>query len=258
MMPPGWSVAEDTNPPRFSEQDIERFKERRQIAKASPLRKQTLLHFSLPSIYPASTYDPILSFPQSPNPPRQASQSLLTLLSDSSSRPLALKLVKGIQKGSGRWSQVWRAEIEVEGRKRKVVVKLYAESLFPIPLHPVDGIWQSGDELAQKEADAYQAFRATQGRDVPICYGFFNFSTPWNETVKGVILEDLTKIALQLTVFGQNFKYTGNGFEERDSDDELDRKRPSDSDNPFDTRIDDETARSRAKKLKTFVSLPNS
>jgi len=154
MMPPGWTVAEDTNPPRFSERDIERFKERRQIAKASSLRKQTLLHFSLPSLYPNSTYNSALSFPQSPNPPRQASQSLLTLLSDSSPRPLTLKLVKGIVKGAGSWSQVWRAEIDVQGRKRKVIVKLYAESLFPIPVHPVDGEWQSGDDSCKREADA--------------------------------------------------------------------------------------------------------
>lgn len=153
-MPPGWTVAEDTNPPRFSEQDIERFKQRRQIAKASPLRKQTLLHFSLPSLYPASTYDSTSSLPQSPNPPRQASQSLLTLLNGTSPRPLALKLTKGIVKGAEVWSQVWRAEMEVEGRKRKVIVKLYAESLFPNPVHLVDGEWQSGGDLCKREADA--------------------------------------------------------------------------------------------------------
>ena len=154
MMPPGWTVGGDYKPPRFSEQEIDRFKERQQIAKASPLRKSTLLPFSLPSLYPESVYDSTMSFPQSPNPLRQASQSLLNLLSGTSPRPLALKLTKGIVKGAGAWSQVWRAEIDVEGRRRKVVVKLYAESLFPIPVHPIDGEWQSGDELCKREADA--------------------------------------------------------------------------------------------------------
>ena len=77
---------------------------------------------------------------------------------------------------------------------------------------------------------------------------------PWNKTVKGVILEDLTKITLPLRIFGRNFTHTGDGFEERDSDDEMDKKKPSDSDDSFDSMTDVKTAANRAKKLKLFVS----
>lgn len=72
--------------------------------------------------------------------------------------------------------------------------------------------------------------------------------------MKGVILEDLTKIVLPLPTFGRNFVHTGDGFEERDSDDESEEDVPSDSDGPFDSMTDDETASSRAKTLRIFVS----
>jgi len=100
----------------------------------------------------------------------------------------------------------------------------------------------------------YHSFRSTQGRDVPICYGFFNFTMPWNKTVKGVILEDLTKIALPLPIFGRNFTHTGDGFEERDSDDESGTESIPGHSETIESTIDKDLARRRAKKLKIFVS----
>lgn len=145
---------------------------------------------------------------------------------------------------------MWRAELDVEGRKRKVVVKLYAEALHPIPWEPIEEKWSKGSEFAAREARAYVMFlinrisrgfvlsdsiwisldsytrlRSVQGLDIPICYGFFEFTAPWNEKVIGVILEDLTYVSIPLSSWGANYLRTGDGFDDtvdsEDSDDDL-------------------------------------
>jgi len=129
----GYTFVEDRPPPSFTEQELDTLTARQRIARASPLRKDTLLSFSLPSLYPKAVYDTSTQAKESSNTARHASQSLLKLLNDDERGRLNVRLVRGIQKGSGELSQVWKGSIEVEGRRRKVVVKLFAEALFPLP-----------------------------------------------------------------------------------------------------------------------------
>lgn len=134
----------DSPPAGLAKSEIAALRARQKVIKASPLRKNTLLPFNLPSIYPESTYSPDQCTTESPNPPRQSSESLLALLGANSRRTLSLKLVKGIEKKSS----VWRAHIDVEGRKRKVVVKLYVDSGLN------RGEWDRGTSTAEREAAA--------------------------------------------------------------------------------------------------------
>jgi hypothetical protein len=108
-------------------------KERRRLAIASPLRQGMSLVFITPSLYPESIYSPSPNSVESPNPARRASSTLLKLLATSKHKNLQIHLKKGVLKGKDHSSQVWRAELEVAGRRKKVVVKLYAEALFELP-----------------------------------------------------------------------------------------------------------------------------
>ena len=216
----GYTFVEDRPAPCFSEEELDALTERQRIAKASPLRKDSLLPFSLPSLYPQAIYSASLQAKVSANTARHASESLLKLLKDDKVGKLNVKLVKGIQKGSGELSQVWKGSIEVEGRKRKVVVKLFVEALFPLPRDIRDSGWFPASEVIRYEAQGsvqrvledlrardtnrwidfprYSSFQAEQGFGVPICYGFYQFDAPWGEKVVGVILEDLSDISIPL------------------------------------------------------------
>ena len=149
----GYTFVEDRPPPCFTEQELDTLTARQRIARASPLRKDTLLSFSLPSLYPKAVYDTSMKAEESPNTARHASQSLLKLLNDDERGRLNVKLVKGIQKGSGELSQVWKGSIEVEGRRRKVVVKLFAEALFPLPQDIRDSSWFPTSDVVRYEAE---------------------------------------------------------------------------------------------------------
>ncbi|BGP48875.1 hypothetical protein JCM10450v2_004754 [Rhodotorula kratochvilovae] len=118
-----------------------------------------------------------------------------------------LRLVEGIQTGEDEWSQVWRCEVINEhGRDLagSVVLKLYQQSLFPLPevftsVPPYDDWnWYPARHLEEREAQAYRLLRRHQGRDVPLCYGFYRFRVPCGEQVVGVILEDLVEETMPL------------------------------------------------------------
>ncbi|GAA5955147.1 hypothetical protein JCM3765_003208 [Sporobolomyces pararoseus] len=212
----GWTFVDDSRPdsrpPRFSEEDYAKMKERSRIAVSSPLRKDTSISFKLPSLYPEAIYRDHPNSLDSPNPIRQAATTLLDKLRSPNSQEMSLKLVKGIRKGKKKRSQVWKAEAKVGGEVVKVVIKLYAEALFDLPIPPGDWSWLSQEERARREAEAYSAFRSRQGIDVPICYGFYNFATPWGEEVIGTILEDLEERGTDLWDWGQAFLRCEDGF----------------------------------------------
>lgn len=48
--------------------------------------------------------------------------------------------------------------------------------------------------------------RPYQGRDLPLCYGFYTFNLPSNEIAVGVILEDLSEDTIPLSTFFQREK----------------------------------------------------
>jgi hypothetical protein len=155
----GWKFVDDSRPPapppRFTEAQIAEKKERRRLAKASPLRKGMSLSFALPSIYPHAVFDGDRNPTDSPNPLRKPSKTVLRFLQASESSRAQVKLLKGIQKGKDNCSQIWSAEIDVGGKQRKIIVKLHAEALFPLPSPPpYDTHWESADIQAKQEAEA--------------------------------------------------------------------------------------------------------
>ncbi|GAA6019122.1 hypothetical protein JCM11491_002855 [Sporobolomyces phaffii] len=158
---------------------------RREAAVRDPLMRFDRLALRGPTNRPDTIPDP--AYPQnsssSPAPPRPIIPDLLA--SDGpahSDRGWELELIEPIQTGQNdwnEWSQVWQAralKAEAHGAPSgavSVILKLYDEALFP---------------YLEDKADE-------PSRDIPICYGFYDFSIRNNERVVGVILEDLTRIA---------------------------------------------------------------
>ncbi|BGP40840.1 hypothetical protein JCM10449v2_004805 [Rhodotorula kratochvilovae] len=114
-----------------------------------------------------------------------------------------LRLVEGVQTGEDKWSQVWRCKV-VDGHGQElagsVVLKLYQQSLFPIPGHfdrsaPEHDyfVWHPAPHAVERESQVYSLLNAYQGRDMPLCYGFYRFTVPSGEEVPGVVLEDLAE-----------------------------------------------------------------
>jgi len=125
---------------------------------------------------------------------------------------------------------VWRVEATLEGQplnKIPLVVKLYQESLYPIPEEESERGprgFHSPPELIEKEATAYRYVplpsraifsrkeadrrdvfakrlaRESQGSDIPLCYGFYNFRLPSGEETVGLVLEDLVEQRKGITV----------------------------------------------------------
>lgn len=123
-----------------TERQLALLEERRAIAVESPLGSTVKLPFTSSNVHPKSTVDVALlnqSDHPSPNPLRPVNESLLHRLEQSPSN-LEIKLLKTLQAGVDKWSQVWTATVEGEGKVYgKVVVKLLVESLYPFP----DGSW---------------------------------------------------------------------------------------------------------------------
>ncbi|GAA5893386.1 uncharacterized protein JCM6883_007648 [Sporobolomyces salmoneus] len=258
----GWTFRPDdrpaTRPPRFSDPEINEFKARRRLAKASPLRKGSFLSFTLPSLYPDAIYRSRDESVDSPNPPRRPSAALLEQLKSSKPENKQIKLKKGLVKGKDQYSQVWRGEMKVNGKKYKVILKLYAEALYHLPVPPFfDQGWSSQEERAQHEAEAYATLNSVQGIDVPICYGFYNFSVPWGESVIGVILEDLNEIGVGLEDWVQNYLQRGDGFAFPDPDPDSDSDQESvstSSDEDEDEEMSVEKAEEHERKLRNSLN----
>ncbi|GAA5988067.1 hypothetical protein JCM10908_002050 [Rhodotorula pacifica] len=51
------------------------------------------------------------------------------------------------------------------------------------------------------ELTAYTRLQPLQGREVPRCYGAFDFTMPWDRSVSGIVLEDLSPFGRSLPVF---------------------------------------------------------
>jgi len=121
-----------------TERQLALLEERRAIAVESPLGSTVKLPFTSSNVHPKSTVDVALlnqSDHPSPNPLRPVNESLLHRLEQSPSN-LEIKLLKTLQSGVDKWSQVWTATVEGEGKVYgKVVVKLLVESLYPFPIH---------------------------------------------------------------------------------------------------------------------------
>ncbi|GAA5854851.1 hypothetical protein JCM9279_005538 [Rhodotorula babjevae] len=112
----------------------------------------------------------------------------------------SLRLLEGLQTGAGQWSQVWRCEaVDQYGAENgRVLLKLYDPSLFPFPDDMIQSsieddsfVWWPARHAEACESRAYCELSAYQGRDVPICYGFYMFHLPDGKGVVGVVLEDL-------------------------------------------------------------------
>ncbi|GAA5891771.1 hypothetical protein JCM6882_006201 [Rhodosporidiobolus microsporus] len=178
----------------------------RRPALADPLEKGVTLTWSGPNLYPETT--PPSDYPYNatpeptPNPPRPLLPALLAVDSPSQGGSgWSLKLVEPLMVGEDRYSQVWRCEVvpppRVPGPVGTVILKLRHQALFPLPedfdsCPEVDSWnWLPAKHLARRERLAFDRLRPYQGRDVPLCYGFYLFDLPSAETVIGVVLEDL-------------------------------------------------------------------
>ncbi|GAA5820568.1 hypothetical protein JCM10212_004846 [Sporobolomyces blumeae] len=179
---------------------------RRELALAAPpLRRRDRLDLYGPNRHPSAL--PPVGYPNTESPsPAPARPVLSALLASDgpacSDQPWQLELVDPIQigeSGEEEWSQVWRARAirrdGVDGYA--VVLKLYDEALFRDPrgeTAPEDEVYSRypASFLEEHEATMYSRARALQGRDIPLCYGFYTFNLRDSEQVAGVVLEDLT------------------------------------------------------------------
>ncbi|KPV77365.1 uncharacterized protein RHOBADRAFT_41358 [Rhodotorula graminis WP1] len=144
---------------------------------------------------------------QSPNPLRPANLALLDAASTRTGwQGIALRLDTPAWVGHAKYTQVWHADVDVEGRTSgRAVVKLFADALWPLP-HVWIEAWRPLEQRIESELQAYASLRPTQGRDVPHCYGAYTFEMPWGDVVTGVVLEDLSDIAEPFAVFCEREK----------------------------------------------------
>ncbi|BGP48958.1 hypothetical protein JCM10450v2_004837 [Rhodotorula kratochvilovae] len=175
---------------------------------ADPLEKGIVLAWDAPSLHPESL--PPTDYPHAkpPHPtPHMARPILSPLLATDSpaggGTGWQLRLVEGVQTGEDKWSPVWRCKV-ADGRGQElagsVVLKLYQQSLFPIPgrfdrsePEKDDFAWHPARHAEERESRAYRLLNAYQGREIPLCYGFYPFIVPSRESVVGVVLEDLAE-----------------------------------------------------------------
>ncbi|GAA5820564.1 hypothetical protein JCM10212_004844 [Sporobolomyces blumeae] len=178
----------------------------RQLAlEAEPLRRRDRLEWRGPSRRPDSL--PPTAYPRghslSPSPARDLQSVLLAGDGPAwSSSTWQLELVEPIRCGGNmahEWGQVWRARAfrDEASEDYAVVVKLYDEALFAGPECLIANEGGCHDRtpaeiIEDQEATAYERARGLQGRDLPICYGFYTFSIRGGEPVTGIVLEDLT------------------------------------------------------------------
>ncbi|GAA6032649.1 hypothetical protein JCM8097_004861 [Rhodosporidiobolus ruineniae] len=193
-----------------TEDELDAYSEAQQPALADPLEKGVLLEWSGPSLHldslPPVDY-PLNDTPEpTPNPPRPLLQPLLAANSPlHGGEGWSLRLIEALQEGEEEWSQVWRCEVLCVGEAvGTVVLKLRQQSLFPPP-QEIDSSpeydffnWWPASHLIKREALAYNRLRPYQGRDIPLCYGFYTFTTPCGEITVGVVLEDLADSTIAL------------------------------------------------------------
>ncbi|GAA5832141.1 hypothetical protein JCM3766R1_003737 [Sporobolomyces carnicolor] len=255
----GWQFVDNSRPkrpPRFSDAEIAEFRERRRLAKASPFRKGSTVSFELPSLYPKAVYTPHDRPSNSPNPHRLANTALLKFLQGSETETAEVRLREGVRRGVNFRSQVWIGDIKVEGKRHKIIVKIYAEALYLIPVRRYQGRWMSQEERAKREAGAYETLSSRQGDDIPICYGVYKFSAPWGETVIGVILEDLREVGAPIRVWARNYLRFGDGFQEAavDDDSDLDAMSTSSEEESDERDLSQEEVAEHELVLRNFAS----
>ncbi|GAA5900125.1 hypothetical protein JCM8208_002022 [Rhodotorula glutinis] len=187
-----------------TEDQLDELEARRAHALDRPLEPGSSLSWQGPNLHPESLppadYARDTPLP-SPHEPRPLLSALLARESPAGiGRGWSLRLLDGLQTGADQCAQVWRCEaVNREGREvGRVVLKLYHQSLFPFPNSDEwpdveqDVFWWWPARHAEAcESRAYRELSAYQGRDVPLCYGFYKFRLHDSEEVVGVVLEDL-------------------------------------------------------------------
>ncbi|GAA6058969.1 hypothetical protein JCM10212_001679 [Sporobolomyces blumeae] len=191
-----------------SEEAVAARRRREAAIAAGPLRRRRVLEWRGPTHRPSTLpiVDPIDSSSSSETSTRSIHSALLAIDGPAqSSEAWDLELFEPIQTGPNedwQWGQVWRARASRTRQSDRserfaVVLKLYDEALFSdpqgetIPEEHTYSRWPPS-ELEEREATAYSRARELQGRDLPICYGFYTFAIRNGESVTGVVLEDLT------------------------------------------------------------------
>ncbi|GAA6032661.1 hypothetical protein JCM8097_004867 [Rhodosporidiobolus ruineniae] len=193
-----------------TEDELDAYSEAQVPALADPLEKGVLLEWRGPNLHPDTL--PRVDYPvndtpePTPNPPRPLLHPLLDPDSPSQGGTgWSLRLVEALQEGENEWSQAWRCEVvQTGGVVGTVVLKLRQQSLFPLPDERRSAPefdyfnWWPATHLVKREVLAYSRLRLYQGRDIPLCYGFYTFTLPCSETAVGVILEDLVDSTIAL------------------------------------------------------------
>ncbi|GJN91171.1 hypothetical protein Rhopal_004189-T1 [Rhodotorula paludigena] len=190
---------------RPTEEELEAMEDAREPALSDPLKRGCVLAWSGPNRHPESLppadYPPATTPDPSPHSPRPLVERLIAPDSPAhGGQGWLLRFIEAVQTGADRWSQVWRCSVVDESGKvldETVVLKLYQQSLFPLP-EPAKSFpqcdnwnWYPARHLESREAEAYSLLKIYQGRDIPLCYGFYRFRVPCGEDVVGVVLEDL-------------------------------------------------------------------
>lgn len=78
-----------------------------------------------------------------------------------------LHLTSPLHTGEDKWGQVWKAKIRYEGAEADVAIKLYIQSLFPLPEEPLQvqrGSWATSPQQARNEAWSYAQMHSLQGQ----------------------------------------------------------------------------------------------
>ncbi|EJT98118.1 hypothetical protein DACRYDRAFT_111098 [Dacryopinax primogenitus] len=101
---------------------------------------------------------------------------------------VSLTLTTSFQTGTDRWAQVWLATTP---QKRRVVVKLFQEALFPRTYKSGFECYASWSAVALSgvEAWGYEQAKALQGLLLPHSYGFYRFELPCRQIVVGLVME---------------------------------------------------------------------
>ncbi|BGP40905.1 hypothetical protein JCM10450v2_004910 [Rhodotorula kratochvilovae] len=196
--------------------DVDELKRRQLIAAVTdPLERGTVLAWMGASLHPDSLVpQSAVSGPSDALLRRRAPNPALISSTTSpafSSTPWQLRLVDPIQHGPGHPSQIWRVRASQQGEDRSVdvVLKFYDPDLALPDLTDFPNVFFSRlptvdlEQKERKEARAYELLRDLQGSAIPCCYGFYRFTLPRGDEVVGVVLEDLTEVAISVPNFVQ-------------------------------------------------------
>ncbi|GAA5900229.1 hypothetical protein JCM8208_002058 [Rhodotorula glutinis] len=204
-----------------SPRQLDELKALRADALKHPLKVGDSLIWQGPNLHPESL--PPADYPRptplaSPHEPRPLLSALLARNSPAGvGRGWSLRLLEGVQTGADQWAQVWRCEA-VDGRGLevgRVVLKLYHQALFPFPgpwsrsMPQHDSFhWWPARHAEARESRAYRELSLYQGRNVPLCYGFYEFTLPGAGEVVGVVLEDLADDSVPFTALIEDMSTT--------------------------------------------------